>query len=517
LTTRRAPARHFARTSAGSHIPRRRWPRRMLLVANILVAVSLIGVGSAYGYVRYRINEIQTFNAPHLSETTRGAGQPVGAPENILLIGNETRAGLNPSEQAAMGSASIYSGSLSDVIMVLHLDPNTRQASIISIPRDLFAPMPSGSPVGPWQKIDAALNDGANGPDNLINAIQSDFGIPINHFVELNFDGFENTVNALGGIRLDFPDRLFDQYSNLNIQQTGCVYLTGSQALALVRSRHLQYAPPNDAQPPQYWPYDPESDLARIVRDHVFLRVLFSTAVSDGLRNPIKLNNFIGAVVNQITMDPGLKNQLLNLAGEFGGINPTDIPETTLPVTTVSNYYYGGYAMGDVDFPVQPDDDQTIRAWDSAALPAPANPSAVNVLNDVGTASLAGTTSTELTALGLPAGTTGDGTVSGSPEETLVDYAPGSLAQAVAVIDHLSGAVMLNPDPKIAPGTVTVEAGTTFAVTTPAPAPPTAPTTSTTSAASSTTATTAPPTVGGQAPSASADNLTPWDPRPCPS
>ena len=59
--------------------------------------------------------------------------------------------------------------------------------------------MPAGSPVGPYQKIDAALNDGAQGPDNLIEAITDDLGIPINHYIELNFDGFEQTVNAIYG------------------------------------------------------------------------------------------------------------------------------------------------------------------------------------------------------------------------------------------------------------------------------------------------------------------------------
>lgn len=500
------PSRHFT----GRLIPRRRWPRRLLVTANIVVALSLIGVGGAYGYVRYRINEIHTLNAPHLAK----GGTSVS--ENILLIGNETRAGLTPAQQLQMGSSAEFSGSLSDVIMILHLDSATHKASILSIPRDLLAPMPSGSPVGPWQKIDAALNDGADGPDNLINAIQSDFGIPINHFVELNFNGFEGTVNALGGIDMYFPEPLFDLESNLNIPITGCLHLNGTQALALVRSRHLQYDPPGDTQPQADWPFDPESDLARIVRDHEFVRVLFSTAVSRGLRNPIKLNDFIGAVIDQVTIDPGLKNQLISLAENFGGLNPNSIPETTLPVTTVNNYYYGGAYLGDVDFPVQPNDDQTIAAWDHNALPTPVKPSAVNVLNDVGSASLAGTTSTELTADGLPAGTVGNGTVSGSPSETLVDYAPGDLAQAVAVMDRLSGAVMLNPDPQIAPGTITVEAGTTFTVDSATP-PPAASSGSSSAAAAPASGAAAPPTVGGEAPSSSADNLTPYDPRPCPA
>ncbi|HWE55045.1 MAG TPA: LCP family protein, partial [Acidimicrobiales bacterium] len=321
-----------------------------------------------------------------------------------------------------------------------------------------------------------------------------------------------------GGIEMDFPEPLYDLNSNLNIPTTGCLKLSGAQALALVRSRHLQYDPPGDNSPPAYWPSDPESDLARITRDHVFVRVLYSTAVSEGLSDPIKLNSFIGAVIDQITIDPALKNQLIGLGSAWKGLNPDTIPETTLPVTTIPTAYrFGGADMGDVDFPVQPNDNQTIAAWDSGALPAPVAPTAVNVLNAVGTAQLAATTSQALVAAGLPAGTTGDTTERGAPLETFVDYPPGGLAQAVAVMQKLSGAVMLNPDAQIAPGTITVEAGTTFSVVHPATATPptTVGTSSTTVAAGPSSTTTAPPTYGHQAPSASADNLTAYDPRPC--
>ena len=329
------------------YIPRRRWPRRVLVTANVLAALVIIAVGSVFGYARWRLDSIHTVAAPHLTPIQpvsgpRPHGTPAGpAPENILLIGNETRAGLNPNE-TQFGNPALLSGALSDVIMILHLDPATHTASILSIPRDLFVPMPPGSPVGSYQKIDAALNDGTKGPDNLIQAITDDLGIPINHYVEVNFDGFQATVNALGGINVDFPEPVYDAESLLNIGTPGCVHLNGSQALALVRSRHLQYDPPGvSPYDKSAWPYDPESDLARIVRDHTFLRVLVSTAESRGLSNPLTANALIGAVINQITIDPGLKNQLFSLMSRYHNLNPAGAPETTLPVTTVNNYSTG--------------------------------------------------------------------------------------------------------------------------------------------------------------------------------
>ncbi|MBV9660668.1 MAG: LCP family protein [Acidimicrobiales bacterium] len=509
--------RHVPHIHGRRHIPKPRWPRRLLIATNVSVALCLIAAGAAYGYVRFRINSIRTQAAPSLTPVTKGG--PTGSAENILLIGNQTRAGLTPAQQAQFGSAEELSGSLSDVIMILHLDPRTHSAGILSIPRDLFTPMPPGSPVGPWQKIDAALNDGTNGPNNLVQAIEADFGIPINHYVELNFNGFQNTVNAIGGINVYFPEPVFDAESLLYIGQPGCVHLDGAQALALVRARHLQYDPPGDTAVRSLWPQEAQSDLARIARDHTFLRILFTAALSQGLGNPLKLNDFLGAIIDQIVIDPRLKGQLLDLASTYKNLNPGTIPELTLPVTPVNNYRYNGYNMGDVDFPVQPLDNQTIAAWDPSALPAPSAPSAVNVYNITNQGHLATSTASGLTANGLPVSVISDATNPGNPSETLVKYAPNALPAALAVMGHLSGAVMLDQDPTVPAGTITVDAGSVLAVTTPAaPASTasTAPPQSTTTPSTS-SPTTAVPTAGGTAPSSSSDELQPWDPRPCPA
>jgi LCP family protein required for cell wall assembly len=508
----RRPSRHRAK----HHIPSRRWPRRLLILANVAVATVLVSAGAVYGYVRYRIDSIRTVAAPHLTATAPGVKDRADglAPENILLIGNETRAGLtNPGEIAQLGSPQRYSGALSDVIMILHLDPAKNAASILSIPRDLFVPMPPGSPVGPYQKVDAALNDGTKGPDNLIQTITADLGIPINHYVELEFDGFQNTVNAVGGINIDFPERVFDANSLLDVSTPGCVHLNGAQALALVRARHLQYAPPGNTAPRAAWPYDPESDLSRIDRDHTFLRVLTSTVESQGIANPFRLNAFLGAIISQLTIDPGLKNQLFSLATHYRHLNPAAVPETTLPVTQVggaAGYVYRGVNIGDVDFPVQPTDNQVIAAWDSAALPAPVAPTSVQVENITSTSHLAATSAAALSADGLHIAGIGDAQVPATTSETLVQYPPGGLAQALAVTQKLAGAVMLDPNSSLPLGTITVEVGSTVAVVAPA-----SPSTTLASPASGGPALVAVPTPGGQTPSPAADQLQPWDPRPC--
>ena len=530
---------------------KRRWPRRALIAANVLVLLCLVAAASAYGYVRHVINQIAVGPSPHVigpgdytsgtvPQSQRREKDGMQA-ENILLIGNETRQGLTPQEQREFGSSLTYSGTLADIIMILHLDPVNETASILSIPRDLFSPMPTGSPVGPYQKIDAALNDGAEGPDNLVAAIEQDYGIPINGYIELNFNGLINSVNALGGIYVYFPDPVWDAESLLNITSAGCKHLDGFEALALVRARHLQYDPPGDDEPKSDWPYDPESDLARIVRTHTFMKIVADRAIKEGKTNPITAASFLDAISKQITVNQALKNQLLSLVAYYHNVNPALAKETTLSTSGVpDSYYYGGYEIGDVLFPVQPDDNNVIRAWDPEAFPKDVAPRSVSVVSLTGSYYAAADAGEALASHGLKVASESVGEEPGSPTETLVLYHAKQVAMALDVMKYLSGAVMMEESSAVPAGTVQVDLGSLVTVsakevpttttssavattTAPTTVPTTVPTTATTTASTTTASTAHPavttttvPTPDGVV-SASSDQEEPWDPRACPS
>ena len=178
-------------------------------------------VGSAAGYAWYLNHEIQRVDVKDLSAApTRGADANT---ENILMVGSTSRCALKV-QNAAYGLCSQGVNAVnSDVVMILHLNPSTHSVSILSIPRDLFVPNARSDGAN---KIDAALYQG---PNQLVDAVQEDFGIPIQHYVELNFDSFINVVNALGGIKMYFPEPVYDSYSGLNIQTTGCIQLNGTR------------------------------------------------------------------------------------------------------------------------------------------------------------------------------------------------------------------------------------------------------------------------------------------------
>ena len=224
-TTRRSRRRY----ASARRSPFRRWRRRVLIG---LVALLVVISGGA-GYVYYQIHdlnrvEVQGLNGALTSGAGGGHGEhPDGGFDVPLRTGHQNLAyGL-----CSQG----VNGVNSDVIMILHADPSHHRLALLSIPRDLFIPNARSSGAN---KVDAGLFQGLT---QLVAAIEEDFGIPIQHAVSLNFDQFANIVDALGGINMSFPISVFDAESGLNVQAATCVHLNGTQALEVVRARHLQY------------------------------------------------------------------------------------------------------------------------------------------------------------------------------------------------------------------------------------------------------------------------------------
>ncbi len=532
----------------GAHAaPKERSRRRTVFwVLGTLGLVVVVLVAGTAGYAWYLNHEIHRIDLRNLTSAP-GKGADAGT-QNILMIGSTSRCALKV-QNAAYGICSQgVNGVNSDVVMILHLNPANDTLSILSIPRDLFVPNARSDGAN---KIDAALYQG---PDQLIAAIEEDFGIPIQHFVELNFDSFINVVNALGGIKMYFPEPVFDAYSGLNIQTTGCIQLNGTQALQVVRARHVQYKGPGvTTNDPNYWPQEAQSDIARIRRDHEFLRVLATAVKEKGLGNPITDQSLVAGVVGQLVVDSGFSaTGMIGMVLDYHSVDVNSAPQLTLPVAVdqFGDYTYQGGSYGDIEFPAEPQDHQAVDeflglsssdddTYSGGPLPAPSSVT-VSVLNGSGVYNQATDTAHSLQTLGFKIGTVGDSPPVGQEAETVVDYSsksPAELAAAQAVANSLSGAVIMADDPsQVSPGSeVTVVTGTDFSVN--PPAPPASSTTSTPGhhqgsghPAATTTTTTASPTSGSTgstgdtgntgnsafaSPTPVVEPLAPWDPRAC--
>ena len=492
------------------------------------MAVLLVIIGGGAGYVYYQTHDLNRVDVRGLNGALT-SGQEAGT-ENILMVGSTSRCAL-AHQNAAYGICSQgVNGVNSDVIMILHADPAHHRLALLSVPRDLFIPNARSTGAN---KVDAGLFQGLT---QVVAAVEEDFGIPIQHAVSLNFDQFANIVDALGGINMSFPISVFDAESGLNVQAAACVHLNGTQALEVVRARHLQYDSGTRSRYAENWPQENQSDLARIRRDHEFLRVLGTAVAKQGLGNPITDFDLINSVKSDLTFDQSWSvTDMANLVLDFHSVSVNSVPQLTLPVAVVTdpngaggNYVYQSGSYGDVEFPAQSQDqaviDQvlgigpTVDSMTGNPLPAPSNVT-VSVMNGSGAYNQATTTAAALQSLGFRTVGIGDSTPVGDVSETVVYYGSHDAAIEAAAEDvarSMTGAVVMAYSPsQVADGAqVTVVTGTQFAVNPPAPSTPVASTAPSPQAVPTTT----PPssTSGGiAAPTASTSNLQPWDPRAC--
>lgn len=312
----RLPRRRGTRLRRLSHL--RRWPRRTLVAVNVFVALCLLLGAGAFAYVRYQLGNVNRVNVSGLAAAGSG-------PFTLLIIGSDTRE-LSGSGNAQFGPVSETPGQRSDTVMLARVVPATRTISLLSIPRDLWVDIPG---LG-YSKINSAFN---TGPQLLITTLDKVLGIPINHFVEFNFDTFQAVTDAVGGVRVWFPTPAKDAYSLLSVPKAGCVTLTGSQALAFARSRHYQYEVNGQ------WLTQGLSDLARIQRQQFFVKKMIAKAQTK-FTNPLAINRVINGITKNLTVDKGFSASLmLRLALDFRSANAAGIPTATLPT---NNLYVDG-------------------------------------------------------------------------------------------------------------------------------------------------------------------------------
>jgi LCP family protein required for cell wall assembly len=325
---------------------RRRPGERILRALILLVVVVLVVAGLGYGYFRYQWGKVSS--AP--CSTCVAAAS--GAPYNVLLIGSDSRVGETAAEAQQFGNQTDAGGQRSDTIKIVRVDPATGTASSLSIPRDTYVTLsgvPASTGLASQNKINAAFG---SGPDALIQTIENTFGIPINHYIVINFFGLEDAVNALGGIKMDIPYPVRDQdcstgtctnNAGLNLPTAGCQQLDGAQALALSRSRYYQYYANGQ------WNSDPTSDIGRITRQNLVISAALDKAKST--YNPFRINTLLSSVVHDFSKDNGLTaTDLFSLAERYHAFSGSQLQAYTLPTVGASSS-----DAGDVEV-VQPDE-----------------------------------------------------------------------------------------------------------------------------------------------------------------
>lgn len=226
---------------------------------------------------------------------------------NILLLGADAGSARNPGENSILEDAA--SGDWpkgkyrSDATMLVHIDADRKSAYIASIPRDSYVPLFDETGAKKQSsKINAALS--LYGPSGAVSTVENLTGLRIDHLAMVDWDGFEDITNALGGV-------------DITTAADGPRTLDGKEALTYVRERYTVEG----------------GDFGRVKRQQNFLRSLMLEILDRGtLTNPLKLKNTVSSITKNLAVDEEWSNgSIRSLAISMRGIRPGNVTFMTIP------------------------------------------------------------------------------------------------------------------------------------------------------------------------------------------
>ncbi|MEE6258352.1 LCP family protein [Plantactinospora sonchi] len=286
--------------------PRPRW-KRIALVAGIAVLVlGLLAGGGLWVYVKGLDNDLKRTDP--FAELAGGRPKSVSGALNILMVGSDSRDPDAPVDQASKWRA--------DTIIVMHIPASHDKAYLVSIPRDLYVPVPDNAKAecgsGERHKINSAFAIG--GLPLAVRTVECFTDVRIDHVMAIDFAGFKEVTDALGGVDLKVERDITSIHKPFRKFKKGVNHMNGAEALDWVRQRY------------QF----PDGDFARMRHQQEFLRALMDKAASSGtLTNPGKLNAFLKSVTKAVTVDEGFS--LVDMAVQFRNLRGENLQFITSP------------------------------------------------------------------------------------------------------------------------------------------------------------------------------------------
>lgn len=306
----RAPERAPEKTETPPR--KRRWVRWLVILSCMLLVIGAAGAGAAYYLAKKAVSDIPTVDLNRGTLAARGGATD---PVNFLLIGSDSRLDVDDS----YGGDEI-GGQRSDTIMIAQLDPRRDKGIVVSIPRDTRVDIPGHGA----DKINAAYSIG--GVQLAVDTIKEFTNLPIHHYIEINFAGFSDVVDAVGGVDICVDQPIRDKMSGLDLKEAGCHHLTGEFALAYARSRSPQIY--EDGK----WHDDTAGDFGRIQRQQTFMRALMKRAISVNAVG--RWQELSKAVQKGVRIDEGLDfDKFMALYSKFAEMTPDKVEMLSVPGT----------------------------------------------------------------------------------------------------------------------------------------------------------------------------------------
>lgn len=312
----RSASRSGGRKQRGT--PRKR-RRGLKITLCALLVLLLAGGGTVYWLYSRLDGNIQGVDIDKALGEDRPERLPTSG-QNLLVLGSDSRAGA----ENKLGGGGDVSGARSDTAMVVHIPEGRSRAVAVSIPRDTLVTRPEctkadGSTVPSANRVMFNSVYSQVGPACVVKTVEKMSEVRIDHYLEINFAGFKDLVDAIGGVTVDVPQDIHDKSSGLDLTK-GPHKLDGTESLAYVRTRHG---------------IGDGSDLGRIGLQQQFLLALLSEVKSqDLLSSPTKSYRIASSATRSLTTDAGLAS--LKSLAEFGrsmnGVDPGNMETIMLPV-----------------------------------------------------------------------------------------------------------------------------------------------------------------------------------------
>ncbi len=318
--------------------------QRTILAINVVLAVVCLAAAIGLVYGKHELDgRLQTAKVvvstttattvPRTTDAVTGSTElvvvestfPPADPQaqNFLIAGSDNNPCVDPDSPwaGAADSSRESIGSRSDAIMVFRVDPVSRGAAILSFPRDLWVRIPTkgnGRINTAYVKDDYSL---------LAQTLYDNFGIVVDHYIQIDFCAFKRIVDAVDGVAVPFDNPIRDRAVGLEVAPKPgealpfCHTFNGDEALAYVRSRHLKWID-EDGKSHE----DLASDFGRITRQQDFLRRVLQRALDKGLIDPKVARGIIESLQTDIVTESGFTvDDMLMFAGLMHDVAPSSI------------------------------------------------------------------------------------------------------------------------------------------------------------------------------------------------
>ncbi|GGK93823.1 hypothetical protein GCM10012284_29800 [Mangrovihabitans endophyticus] len=287
--------------------PKPRWGRIALVSGIAVIIIGMIAAISLYGYASNLDDDLKRTDA--FSEITGGRpAKEVDGTLNVLLVGSDSR-----DPDAAKDAQNAWRA---DTLILMHIPADHQSAQLVSIPRDLWVPIPTANDApcdsARRAKINAAFAFG--GLPRAVHTVECVTDVHIDHVAAIDFGGFREVVDALGGVDLKVEQTITSIHKPHRVFHKGTMHMNGAQALDWIRQRK------------QF----PRGDFARMQHQQDFLKAVMDKAASTGtLSNPGKLNDFLKSVTAAVTVDQDFS--LTDMAVQFRNLRSSNLTFLTSP------------------------------------------------------------------------------------------------------------------------------------------------------------------------------------------